>query len=183
VSVYFEQLKQAVIAASIADEWALAVTEWDYYDVVEDFTASSTCVCGNEGLRYLFTIKNNRNNRYLFPIGSSCINRFERSDLSELVSIKEKLFKLLHAIENNEFLTLSTEFFSRKLLAHLYEIGAFKPTKWNGFNPHKDYIFMVDMFNKRTRSEAQEKKATAVILNSIRPFLREMLSGKIKRSV
>lgn len=106
----------------------------------------------------------------MYPIGSSCIKKFERADLDEEAAVKEQLFKLLHAIENNRFLTLSSEFFSRKLLRHLYEIGAFKPTQYNNYNPEEDYQFMLDMFNKRSRTMKQEKKATAIILNSIKPF-------------
>jgi hypothetical protein len=118
----------------------------------------------------------------LYPIGSSCIKKFERADLDEEAAVKEQLFKLLHAIENNRFLTLSSEFFSRKLLRHLYEIGAFKPTQYNNYNPEEDYQFMLDMFNKRSRTMKQEKKATAIILNSIKPFLYEMLQNKVRRS-
>ena len=89
---------------------------------------------------------------------------------------------MLHAIENNSFLTLSSDFFSRKLLLYLLDLGAFKPTSYNHYNPEKDYQFMLDMFNKRSRrTESQDKKATAIILNSIRPFLREMLCEKIRR--
>jgi hypothetical protein len=181
MSKHFEQLKHIVVERSVADEWALAVGEWEFYDVIEDFSASSTCVCGNEGLRYLFTIRNGNNNRKLFPIGSTCIKRFERPELYDVVVIKEKLFALLHAIERNEFLILSPEFFTRKLLAHLHELGAFKATKYNDFTPRKDYEFMLDMFNKRKLSEKQNKKATAIILNSIKPFLQEMLKNKIKQ--
>jgi hypothetical protein len=72
--------------------------------------------------------------------------------------------------------------FSRKLLRHLYEIGAFKPTQYNNYNPEEDYQFMLDMFNKRSRTMKQEKKATAIILNSIKPFLYEMLQNKVRRS-
>jgi len=151
-------------------------------DVEEDETLEESCVCGKENLRYLFTIRNIYNGHTLFPIGSSCIKKFERYDLNEEVAAKEQLFKLLHAIENNEFLTLSSSLFSRKLLLYLYDIGAFKPTSHNRYNPENDYHFMLDMFNKRNRmSYRQESKTTAIILNSIKPFLQQMLFNKIRR--
>ena len=151
-------------------------------DVEEDETLEESCVCGKENLRYLFTIRNIYNGHTLFPIGSSCIKKFERYDLNEEVAAKEQLFKLLHAIENNEFLTLSSSLFSRKLLLYLYDIGAFKPTPHNRYNPENDYHFMLDMFNKRNRmSYRQESKTTAIILNSIKPFLQQMLFNKIRR--
>lgn len=118
----------------------------------------------------------------------SAVTEWEISDVEEDESLeescicgKEQLFKLLHAVEENQFLQLSSEFFSRKLLLYLYEIGAFKPTKWNDFQPEKDYKFMLDMFNKRTRTDKQDKKATAIILGSIKPFLQVELAGKVKR--
>lgn len=39
---------------------------------------------------------------------------------------------------------------------------------------------MLDMFNKRKRTEKQDKKATAIILGSIKPFLQVELAGKVK---
>lgn len=143
---------------------------------------SESCVCGKENLRYLFTIQNTINRNILYPIGSSCIKKFERTDFYELASVKEQLFKLLHAIERNSFITLSSEFFSRKLLRYLYDNDAFNATSYNGFEPYNDYKFLLDMFNKRNRSENQEKKATAIILNSIKPYLQNLLKNKIKKS-
>ena len=101
--------------------------------------------------------------------------------MKHLVDVKEQLFKLLHAVEDNQYLQLSSEFFSRKLLRYLLDIGAFEPNQWNNYNPENDYRFMLDMFNKRTRTDKQNKKATAIILGSIKPFLQTELAGKIKK--
>lgn len=90
------------------------------------------------------------------------------------------MFKLLHEVEDNIFLTLSSEHFSRKLLLYLYEEGAFKPTQYNDYNPVNDYHFMLDMFNKRTRTENQNRKATSIILNSIKPFLQARIAEKVR---
>ena len=181
-SSYYIRLKNAVLKLSESSDWYSAVLEWQIIDVVEDDTLSESCVCGKENLRYLFTIQNTINRNILYPIGSSCIKKFERADLYELASVKEQLFKLLHAIERNSFITLSSEFFSRKLLRYLYDNDAFNATSYNGFEPYIDYKFLLDMFNKRNRSENQEKKATAIILNSIKPYLQNLLKNKIKKS-
>lgn len=158
LSSYYIRLKNAVLKLSESSDWHSAVLEWQIIDVVEDDTLSESCVCGKENLRYLFTIQNTINRNILYPIGSSCIKKFERTDLYELASVKEQLFKLLHAIERNSFITLSSEFFSRKLLRYLYDNDAFNATSYNGFEPYNDYKFLLDMFNKRNRSENQEKK-------------------------
>lgn len=182
LSTYYIKLKNAVLELSDASDWHSAVLEWKIVDVVEDETLSESCVCGKENLRYLFTIQNTINGNILYPIGSSCIKKFERADLNELASVKEQLFKLLHAIENNNFITLSSEYFSRKLLRYLYDNDAFNATTYNDFEPYNDYQFLLDMFNKRNRSVNQEKKATAIILNSIKPYLQNLLKNKIKKS-
>lgn len=181
ISSYYKNLMETVLRHSEAADWCSAVAEWRIEDVEEDETLTESCVCGKESLRYLFTIRNTLNNNMLYPIGSSCIKKFGRPDLNDEVTIKEQLFKLLHAIEDNAFLTLSSEFFSRKLLLYLYRRGAFQPTSYNDFNPVEDYRFMLDMFNKgQRRSEKQDKKATAIILNSIKPYLRSELMNKRK---
>lgn len=180
ISPYYQNLLKQVVENSESNNWASAVSEWEIVDVEEDDERLESCVCGKEYLRYLYTIENRLNGNILYPIGSQCIRKFGREDLADEINVKEQMFKLLHAVEENQFLTLSSDFFSRKLLLYLFEQGAFKETKYNGFDSSKDYYFMLDMFNKRARTPNQEKKATAIILNSIKPFLQEELEGKIK---
>jgi hypothetical protein len=154
--------------------------EWDVVDCVEDKTLRSSCVCGKENLRYLFAISNRLTRKTLFPIGSSCIEKFGRDDLNEIAAIREKLFKLLHAIESGDFISLSPEYFSRKLLSYLYDHKAFRATNYNKHNPRLDYQFLLDMFNKRDKSSitpAQNKKISAIILSSVKPFLQKMLGA------
>ena len=79
------------------------------------------CICGKENIKYLYTIKNIYNANILFPIGSSCIKKFDRKDLREKTTLMEAQFKLLHAVEKNQFLMLSTDLFTRRLLLWLYE--------------------------------------------------------------
>ncbi|WP_422485026.1 hypothetical protein [Gudongella sp. DL1XJH-153] len=182
-SPYYRNLIRRVIDNSEASSWESAILEWEIYDCEEDESHRSACICGKEDLKYLFTIKNVKNHNKLYPIGSSCIKKFERDDLNQEALIKEQLFKLLHAIDNNEYITLSRDFFSRKLLKYLYEKGAFKPTSHNNYNPELDYKFMEQMFNKRDKSSittAQKRKTTAIIMASIKPFLKEILDRKTK---
>lgn len=179
-STYYNNLIKAVMDNSEATTWDEAVNEWSIEDVEEDSSLSYSCICGKEHLRYLFTIKNKYNCRLLFPIGSSCIKKFNRDDLDEEVSIKEQLFVLLHAIETKRFINLSSEFFSRKLLYYFYNNDVFTPSNYNSYNPYNDYEFLLDMFNKRSSpSCAQQKKISAIIMNSIYPYLAKLLEKKI----
>lgn len=178
--VYVERLIKRVIELSESSDWDTAVTEWEIIDCEEDDTLSESCICGKEHLYYLFTIENVVNENSLFPIGSSCIKKFGRKDLDNEAAIREKMFKLYHAVEGNQFISLSPEFFSRKVLERLYQEGAFD-SEYNNYDGYDDYEFILKMFNKKDKSSittAQQRKIRAIIVASIRPYLRDQLAAK-----
>lgn len=181
-SAYVRNLIMTVIDNSEGNCWEDAVLEWDINDCEEDLSCSSECICGKENIKYLYTIRNRNTGRELFPIGSSCINKFDRRDLRDATSLIESQFKLLHAVEEGRYLSLSSELFSRKLLRWLYEEGAFD-TEYNHYDGEDDYEFMLKMFNKRDKdsiSVNQDKKIKAILLSSVKPFLQERLAEKIR---
>lgn len=176
---YRKNLLARVMRLSQANTWQEAVKEWHIDNLTEDETLQTSCVCGKENLRYLYTIQNDLNGNMLFPIGSECIKKFGREDLNEDLSVNHRLFGLLRAIQTNRLITLTSRLFSRKLLLHLYELGAFRATDDNYFQPKLDYLFMLKMFNKGLRRTVyQEKKVRAIILTSLKPFLQAMLRDK-----
>ncbi len=181
----FEQLKKVVLEKSCSKNWINAVLEWEIADADEDESCSSSCVCGKEDIRYLYTIENTKTKETLFPIGSSCIRKFERSDLNNQTSLTEQLFKLYHAVEENEFLNLSTDLFSRKLLKHLYDEGAFYSTD-EKYHEEENYKFLLKMFNKRDKdaiTQRQKNKIAAILLNNIKPFVQKKLESKVRHSL
>lgn len=181
-SSYIRNLICRVINKSEGDKWEDAVMEWEIIDCEEDERSTEICICGKENIRYLYTIRNTYNGNILFPIGSSCIKKFDRRDLKEKTSLMEDQFKLLHAVENGQFLSLSTDLFTRRLLLWLYEEGAFD-SEYNNYYGKDDYDFMLKMFNKRNKEDitiAQKKKIAAIILNSIKPYLQSVLSDKVR---
>lgn len=166
-NTYVENLIMEVIKHSESKRWEDAVTEWKIDDCEEDDSCSSKGICGKENIKYLYTIRNELNGKVLFPIGSSCIRKFNRTDMNEEIVLRESTFKLLHAVGDNRYLSLSTELFSRKLLRWLYENGAFN-TEYNQYGGYGDYEFMLRMFNKRDKNaitEKQDKKIKAILLN------------------
>ena len=176
----FKNLMLVVLEKSCSKKWENSVQEWEIYDCIEDSSCQSRCVCGKENIRYLFTIRNSLNNNLIFPIGSSCIKKFDRSELSQEAGVQEGMFKLLRAIRDNKFIMLNKQYFSRKLLKSLYERGAFIPTSYNNFDGYNDYIFMLDMFNKRKAlTEAQQRKVNAIIVASRGPYFERELAKKI----
>lgn len=104
--------------------------------------------------------------------------KFERDDLDYEVDIQMDMYRLAHAIESGERIELTSKYFSKKLLYALYEEGAFVPNKYNRYDGTNDYQFMLDMFNRRNKSEIiepQHRKIRGLIAYSIKPFLRERL--------
>ena len=183
MSSSIERLKNKVLSRSRSKIWEEAVKEWDITDCEEDESLESECVCGQEGLRYLYTIRNRETGLCLFPIGSRCIKRFEREDLNEEISVREKMYKLLHAAADRKFIELNSEFFSRKLLLKLYDEGAFVPSEYNDYNAYNDYLFLRNCFNARSISPKQEAKARAVIAGQILPYLRKTLKIREKKGM
>lgn len=175
-SNYVRNLISTVIQSSDADNWDEAVNEWSVVGFDVDENAHGHCVCGQTNLYYLYTIHNNFNGNELEPIGSSCIKKFEREDLNAKVTTLEKQLNLLHALDNNQFIKLDSDYFSKKLLEYLFDNGAFEDRK---YDPMINYQFMLDMFNqRRDPTELQQRKINAIIIKNIIPYLRELEKSK-----
>lgn len=178
---YARNLRSKVIENSSSNTWENAVNEWDIVGWDEDNNMQSACICGKENIRYLFTIQNEQNGNILEPIGSKCIKKFNRKELDEITAIYEDLFKLKSALSSDQYISLSSKYFSRKLLKFLYEENVFTDSNYNSFDGENDYYFMLDMFNKRDKdniSKAQQKKINGIIYYQIIPFLKLQLDKK-----
>ena len=177
----FATLKATILTNSSASIWEIAIDEWEIIKSTEDDLLEATCICGKEGLKYLYTIKNSINNNILEPIGSSCIKKFGRDDLNEFIEINESLVKLLSAIQDKKEIEFSSEFFSRKIFRKIFDEGYFKPNRWNDFDGENDYDFLLKMFNKRDKNkitDRQEKKIAALWKAAIVPFLNQKIKEK-----
>lgn len=168
-------LREAVISASVAETWDEAVLEWEVTDCEEDPSKSHSCLCGKEDLRYLYTIANKETGETLFPIGSSCIEKFGRSDLNESVDIWKQVIRLLKEAERlgrGEMVALDSGFFSRKLLAHFRDEGVLStiPQEEGWFS---DYEFMIKMFNAHYWDEEDVRDITQIMKDHIYPYLRK----------
>lgn len=181
-SSYYQNFTNKILDNSCSKIWQTAVLEWKITNMFEEEDASEQCICGKENIRYCYEISNVKTGKKLCPIGSCCIKKFEREDLKDEISVYEKMFVLLHELEQNNFIEFSSKFFSRKLLKYLYENGAFQPNEHNSWRPEKDYQMLLDMFNRRNeRTPRQEQKIRAIIVSSIKPFLYDLLGDKIIR--
>jgi len=177
---HYRLIDQVMANSQDKTSWEIAVSEWEIVDHEEDIEMESQCVCGHEHLRYLFTIENTENGNVLFPIGSSCIKKFERKDLNTQTTVLEKLYQLHHAIEDGEYIVLDSQFFSKNLIKYLYEHDVFLPNQYNQNDSENDYRFLLKMFNKRYKediTENQSRKIKALIM-TIRAYLVVNLHSK-----
>ena len=171
-------LMRKVIENSVSDNWHSAVNEWDIVSMEEDEEANSECLCENTGLRYLYEIQNNENGNILFPIGSTCIKKFQRADLNEELKNREMMFKLVNAVKNHIRIELKSEYFSRKFLKYLYDNDVFQANEYNRNSSYNEYIFILNMFNEREITQRYAKRVIAIIMNSILPYARTQIRGE-----
>lgn len=169
---HFETLRGAVLAASSAGTWAQAVQEWQMVSVEEDPDHNGICMCGKTELFYLYKIHNHVTQQDLFPIGSKCVNLFEVEELDLSVSVLQKLLKLRSAFASHQNVDLTSEFFSRDVLADLWQNDAFPSNQFNRGNGDNDYKFLLDLFNQHHEFTHAEKRKVWVLINrTIKPFV------------
>lgn len=183
---FFETLQQKVVEQSEAKKWEYARKEWIVVDCDEDEEQTEQCICGKENLRYLYTIKNRYNGNILYPIGSTCIQKFESEVMDGDAIIWRAVFHMVDALSVGIVPRFNSEFFTRKLLAALYAKGLFKANKFNRNDGRNDYQFLIDMFNKKDKSSvtaAQQRKIRIVLLQVFEPYRQvaeEVLSRRKK---
>ena len=170
----FTVLQNVVFDYSTSKEWNEAVQEWEIVDFEEDKDMLSSCLCGKEHIKYLYTIENKTTGIILNPVGSKCIQKFDRDDMKDQINIYERLFKLVNARRDNKFIELKgkEKYFSNKLLDYLLEQDAINTGR------HKT---LKQLFNKRNElTDKQKKFATWIILNEIFPWLDKEIESKVK---
>lgn len=81
------------------------------------------------------------------------------------MSALRRLFELGAAFIDLRPVTVTTEYFSRALLADLWENGAFPDSDYNNHNGKNDYRFLLDWFNSRTDPHERERRTIWVLVN------------------
>ena len=164
-------LVAAVIEASVADTWVDAVIEWDVDGVEEDDSARYSCLCGQQGLRYIYRIANVENGNRLVPIGSECIRKFGRPVMVTAAKRLRLLVEMRRLVRSGRPLDLKRDL-TRARLAALHDGGAFGPSEWNGGNGSSDYRFLLEMFNRRREPSERQGWKIAALLREVSAFLR-----------
>lgn len=166
-----KELMQAIIENSIADTWKEAVKEWTIIALEEDARRVHRCICGQEGLRYLFTIYNQNTDTKLFPIGSSCIKKFNRIDLDTQVESRMQIWRINQArqYDKNAFDDIQSGLYSRKSIRELCEKAHIDRDSTD---------FLLKMFGKRKEITPNQAKKIAYHMNhQIAPYLEKEIGN------
>jgi hypothetical protein len=175
MSYAFENLRAAVVDASEADNWSDAVGEWYVSSCEIDDDCEETCICGQENLRYLYTIRNRLNGNVLYPIGSRCIKRFENPDMDEDAEYLRRLEMLdemgKHGIWESDWSELKP-LLSRGTIEWLYSMGALEDRRCVSFSGDDDRTreLLLKTFNRRCPSYKQIKAVKAILSYCVLPW-------------
>lgn len=171
----FETLKKVIEGSSVANDFYHAAQEWNVISVDEHPSSEGECLCGQQHLLYMYTIRNQHTGRPLEYIGSKCVQHFQRDDLNLQVTVFRGLFDLRTKILAGDHISLTSDCFSRGILGWLYEEAAFPATPYNYNDGGNDYRFLLDMFNKHNKHEithGQQKKIRGLLHYTVKPFVR-----------
>lgn len=152
--------------------------EWSVMECIDQGEDTERCICGKEGIRYCYRIYNNKTNKSLYPIGSSCIKKFNNEDmnsqmktLTELADFK-RYFKevVLLAITKNEYNPIEFKWLKNPdILSNLLMIGLL-----NGW----EYSFILDVRYKRKLSNKQLSKIYTIGIAITERMVKKVNKGK-----
>ncbi|KXT83322.1 hypothetical protein ACVRXQ_06250 [Streptococcus panodentis] len=170
-----DYLKETIIRLSSSDNWEQARMEWTKAKLIKiDSSHRQSCLCGHKNIKKLFSIvRNDGSEIELYPIGSSCIEKFENEELTKSLKKAEKIYKLK---EGDSFQDLR-DMMDIELLDQFYEEGYFKEDKENEFNTWNDYILFKMALSRSGKERQLAYNKMDRILYVVNDYLRPELNG------
>jgi len=177
---YDWNLREYIYRLSSSDNnWDIVSNEWELLDYAEYL--GDKCVCGKTGLIYNFWIFNTVTKNTSDIIGSACIDKFQNGTLKNKVKTVISLYKLKECCKsNNWFIDFNYKskdnkrYFSRNIIKFLYDLKVLEI---------HDYNFLIKSFNKKSKLEPyDDRRISAIMINKVKPFLKEVLDIKGKNS-
>lgn len=157
----------AIICKSENKEWKEAVKEWKIENCFEDTTRNRECICGKEHPQYKYKLVNKKNGKVIYPISKKCIKKLGREELDREAEMYVQKMSLEHRMAKGDYLSISDEDLSKRVIKHMYDNGVFEGNEYNGQNGERDYQFLIDMKNKKNKSaisEQEERKLKAMMV-------------------
>ena len=166
---YTENFLLPVIYSSESNKWKSAAREWEIigYERVEN----DTCICGKEEIKDVYKIRNRRNGNKLYPIGSSCVDKFESKEMTKDTDKFKKIYnkisngrsKLKQTSDKGESIRFTTKLFSEELIRYLNK---------EEILDDNDCQFLLDMRSRRSRSSKQQERINKIIEDIIVPYVK-----------
>lgn len=146
--------------------------EWVYDGC---YRKEDQCVCGKEGIRTVFVIRNIVTNVVLSPIGSVCIWKFNNNIIAELKA-KEFNFNLLDALgRGNKYMeqniAMTQAFISKKDIERFYKARVITSEE------KKDCLRAL---NKRSATISDFDIGTDILFDKIIPAVKASLEEEVK---
>ncbi len=165
---YNKNFLHPIICSSESNEWKSAAQEWEIigYERVED----GTCICGKEKIKDVYKIRNRRNGNELYPIGSSCVDKFESKEMTKDTDKFKKIYnkisngrsKLKQTVNKGESIRFIARLFSEELIRYLNKKGVLSDS---------DCQFLFDMRSKRSKNAGEQKRIDEIIDDFIVPHI------------
>jgi hypothetical protein len=88
-------LEKELLSNSESKQIVEAINEWEEIAGYH-MEFGEQCICGKENIKYCFEIRNVKNGKTLYPIGSKCIENFGNETLLEQMKIYEYKYHIFH---------------------------------------------------------------------------------------
>nr|MCR5412960.1 hypothetical protein [Patescibacteria group bacterium] len=148
--------------------WKSAAREWEIigYERVEN----DTCICGKEEIKDVYRIRNRLNGNELYPIGSSCVDKFESKEMTKDTDKFKKIYnkissgksKLKQTVNKGASIKFTARLFSEELINYLNKKEILS---------NSDRQFLLDMRGRRSRNSEQQERINKIIEDFIVPYI------------
>lgn len=165
---YTENFLLPVIYSSESNTWKSAAREWEIigYERVEN----DTCICGKEEIKDVYRIRNRLNGNELYPIGSSCVDKFESKEMTKDTDKFKKIYnkissgksKLKQSVNKGESIKFTARLFSEELINYLNKKEILSD---------RDRQFLLNMRGRRSRNSEQQERINKIIEDFIVPYI------------
>lgn len=171
-------LFDVVLSNSSAKEFSVARNEWcvsSCVDCGDNPEKWEQCICGKDGIRYCYEIKNRITGEVLYPIGSECIKKFDREDmnlamkrLTTITDFNTSMREVIKKRMSGEQQIISSAWLRKpEIIGHLYKLGIL--TRY-------DFDFLDNTKRKRVFTHKQSIYETRIRMKVSKFFTDEVLA-------
>lgn len=178
-----DRFAEMVLAASFADDWDNARTEWTIMGCTYDDSMSQRCVCGHcrGRLREAYAIRDSFTGEVIAPVSADCVMTLGTWWTRDDVKSRHALFRLIHRIDrwggwdDVDAIPYGRMLFGESLLRFMYDAGGLSLEGEEGWDDDIVYGQLVELLDTPVadRTEGDEAFIHDVLTYRILPWLKE----------